>query len=256
MQRAKGDRLLQALLDYVAQPSVSLTGEGIAQAAQLAAGLMRAGGLSADIVATSGAPLVVGTAPGTRAGPRVLIYGHYDVQPPGPLDQWVSPPFQPEVRGGKVFGRGVGDSKGQHLAHLLALRILNETVGALPCPVTVVLDGEEEIGSPNLAQAARDHPDFFEADLVVWSDGPVHDSGRACVVLGVRGVLTFELRVRGPRGAMHSGNWGGVAPNPAWRLVELLSSMRDAEGRVLINGFYDQVREVCSGKASSGGIAG
>jgi acetylornithine deacetylase/succinyl-diaminopimelate desuccinylase-like protein len=235
--------LLRTLLDYVAQPSVSTTGEGVAEAAMSAADLMRAAGLTAEILPTPGSPLVVGSTPGRGDSPRVLIYGHYDVQPPGPLDEWRSPPFRPEVRDGRVYGRGTGDNKGQHLAHLLALRILTETSGGPPCPVTVILDGEEEIGSPHLGWAADRYRDRLEADLVLWSDGPVHDSGRAAVVLGVRGILTFELRARGARYPVHSGNWGGVAPNPAWRLVEVLSSLRDpVGGRVLVDGFYDDVR--------------
>jgi len=240
---ANRDGLLRTLLDYVAQPSVSATGEGIEQAAAHAADLMRAAGLQPEILPTPGSPLVIGRAAGRCDGPRVLIYGHYDVQPPGPLEEWDSPPFQPQVRDGRVYGRGTGDNKGQHLAHLLALRILNEHAGGLPCPVAMVLDGEEEIGSPHLAWAADEYRDRLDADLVLWSDGPVHESGRACVTLGVRGVVIFELRVRGPKYPMHSGNWGGIAPNPAWRLVELLSSMRDHNGRVLIEGFYNDVRE-------------
>jgi acetylornithine deacetylase/succinyl-diaminopimelate desuccinylase-like protein len=240
---ANRDGLLRTLVEYAAQPSVSATGEGIGEAARLAAALMRAAGLAAEILPTPGSPLVIGTAAGRGSGPRVLIYGHYDVQPPGPPGQWDSPPFQPQVRGGRIYGRGTADNKGQHLAHLLALRILHSHGGGLPGPVTVILDGEEEVGSPHLAWAAGRYADRLAADLVVWSDGPVHDNGQACVNLGVRGIMTFELRARGARYPMHSGNWGGIAPNPAWRLVSLLSSMRDPGGRVLIDGFYDDVRE-------------
>ena len=240
---ANSESLLRTLLDYVAQPSVSTTGEGVAEAAERGAALMRAAGLTAEILPTPGSPLVAGRTPGRQDSPRVLIYGHYDVQPPGPLAEWRSPPFRPEVRDGRVYGRGTGDNKGQHLAHLLALRILTETTGGLPCPVTVVLDGEEEVGSPHFGWAADRYRDRFGADLVLWSDGPVHDSGQAAVVLGVRGILTFELRVRGARYPVHSGNWGGVAPNPAWRLVEVLSALRDpVTGRALVEGFYDDVR--------------
>jgi acetylornithine deacetylase/succinyl-diaminopimelate desuccinylase-like protein len=240
---AHRDGLARTLAEYAAQPSVSATGEGIEEAARLAAELMRAGGLDPQILPTPGSPLVIGTAAGRASGPRVLIYGHYDVQPPGPLDQWDSPPFQPQVRDGRIYGRGTADNKGQHLAHLLALRILHSHGGGLPGPVTVILDGEEEVGSPHLAWAARRYAGRLAADLVVWSDGPVRDNGQACVNLGVRGILTFELRARGARYPMHSGNWGGIAPNPAWRLVSLLASMRDPSGRVLVEGFCDDVRE-------------
>lgn len=248
---ANRHELLQALRDYVAQPSISSTGEGVAEAAELAATAMRAAGLTAEVLGTPGWPLVVGSSPGRRPGPRVLIYGHYDVQPPGPLAEWVSPPFTPEVRDGRIYGRGTGDNKGQHLAHLLALRALAELRGGPPGPVTVVLDGEEEIGSPHLAWAAEQYRDRFAADLVLWSDGPVHGTGDWCVVLGVRGVLTFTLRVRGAAYPLHSGNWGGVAVNPAWRLVRALGTMRDAAGRVLIDGFYSGVRKFTAAETAA-----
>jgi acetylornithine deacetylase/succinyl-diaminopimelate desuccinylase-like protein len=193
------------------------------------------------VIDTGGHPLVLGTAGGPPHAPHVLIYGHYDVQPPGPPGQWHTPAFEPDIRDGRMYGRGTGDNKGQHLAQLLALRALAETgeTGALPCRVTFVLDGEEEIGSPNLAAAlARRFPPGAPGrpELGVWSDGPVHQSGRATVVLGVRGVVAFQMRARGANSPLHSGNWGGVAPNPAWRLVHLLASMRAADGTTLVDG--------------------
>ena len=150
-----------------------------------------------------------------------------------------------------MFGRGVADNKGQHLAQLLGLRALRDLPGGLPCRVTVLLDGEEETGSPHLPRAVREIFAGDRPDLVVWSDGPVHESGRACVVLGVRGIITFKLRAHGASRPLHSGNWGGVAPNPAWRLVQLLASMRDAEGTVLIEGFADGVRPLSPGERAA-----
>lgn len=235
---------LATLVEYVSRASVSATGEGVVETAEHAAGLTRSVGLDTEVLATPGAPVVVGHADGGPPGaPRVLIYGHYDVQPAGPLDQWHSPPFEPEVRDGRLYGRGTGDNKGQHLAHLLALGALRDVRGGLPCPVTVILDGEEEIGSPNLPWVVERYSDRLAADLALWSDGPVHASGRPSVCLGARGICKFELRVHGAGFVAHSGNWGGVAPNPAWRLVHLLASMRDDHGRVLVDGFYDDVRE-------------
>ncbi|TCO59698.1 M20/M25/M40 family metallo-hydrolase [Actinocrispum wychmicini] len=229
-----GQDLVSELAGWIRQPSVSRTGQGMPEAAQHGLGLLRAAGLQACMVDTGGWPALVGTADGP--GPHVLIYGHYDVQPAGPLDQWTTPPFEPTIRDGRMYGRGTGDNKGQHLAQLLGLRALRDLTGGLPCRVTVVLDGEEEIGSPNLAIALRqlDRP-----DLMIWSDGPVHETGEPCVVLGVRGILTFELRARGANRPLHSGNWGGVAPNPAWALVHLLASMRTPDGAVTIDGFAD-----------------
>ncbi|WP_238607297.1 M20/M25/M40 family metallo-hydrolase [Amycolatopsis sp. Poz14] len=226
------------LAEWIAVPSVSATGEGMAEAAEFACELLRRSGLEARRVETGGWPLVVGRADGPPGSLHVVIYGHYDVQPAGPLAAWESPPFEASVRDGRMYGRGTGDNKGQHLAQLLALRALAET-GELPCSVTVLLDGEEEIGSPNLESALAGLRDEWDADLVLWSDGPVHDSGEPTVSLGVRGAVRFEIRVHGAPAALHSGNWGGVAPNPAWELVWLLSTMRSPEGEVLVKGISD-----------------
>jgi acetylornithine deacetylase/succinyl-diaminopimelate desuccinylase-like protein len=240
--------------EWVRQPSVSSDGTGFPEATAYGAELVRRCGLAPEVVETEGRPLILGTAPGeptepreptepTEQAPHVLIYGHYDVQPPGPLADWDSPPFKPTIRDGRMYGRGTGDNKGQHLAQLLALRALNEITGSLPCRVTVLLDGEEEIGSPNLAAALRRHFPAGERstapDLAVWSDGPVHESGRSTVVLGVRGIVIFQIKVTGAVSPLHSGNWGGIAPNPAWRLVHLLASMRSPDGTVLIEGAHD-----------------
>jgi acetylornithine deacetylase/succinyl-diaminopimelate desuccinylase-like protein len=236
------DNAIMELARWVAQPSVSRTGEGMAEAARFGADLIRRCGLDAAIVTTPGWPVLLGWAPAAvEPAPHVLVYGHYDVQPAGPHDAWVTPPFRPDIRGDRMYGRGTADNKGQHLAQLLGLRALRDVAGGLPCRVTVLLDGEEEIGSPHLADLVRDRIAADPPDLVVWSDGPVHGSGRACLVLGVRGILTFELRARGPAAPLHSGNWGGVAPNPAWELVQLLATMRDATGTVLVKGFADGV---------------
>jgi acetylornithine deacetylase/succinyl-diaminopimelate desuccinylase-like protein len=246
--------------DWVRQPSVSSDGAGFPAATEHGAGLIRRSGLTAEIIETAGRPLILGTSPdGPPGSPHVLIYGHYDVQPPGPLADWQSPPFEPEIRDGRMYGRGTGDNKGQHLAQLLGLRALTELTGSLPCRVTVLLDGEEEIGSPSLAAAVRRRfPDGpapagtgGHPDLAVWSDGPVHDSGRATVVLGVRGVVAFQLRATGAVAPLHSGNWGGVAPNPAWRLVHLLASMRAPDGTTLIEGARDGVAPLTPGERAA-----
>ncbi|TDP88887.1 M20/M25/M40 family metallo-hydrolase [Labedaea rhizosphaerae] len=233
---AHRDEAVDLWADWIRQPSVSSDGTGFPAATEHAAGLLESCGLTPSIADNPGRPVVFGTADGPPGAPHVLIYGHYDVQPPGPLEEWASPPFEPTVRDGRMFGRGTGDNKGQHLAQLLGLRALREVTGSLPCRVTVLLDGEEEIGSPNLPAAVQQRFAGAKPDLAVWSDGPVHESGRATVVLGVRGVLAFQLRATGANAPLHSGNWGGVAPNPAWRLVQLLASMRDAEGTTLIEG--------------------
>jgi acetylornithine deacetylase/succinyl-diaminopimelate desuccinylase-like protein len=230
------------LAGWVRRPSVSATGEGMPEAAGHARDLVRRAGLDARVAETSGWPLVLGHRAGLPGSPTVLLYGHYDVQPPDPVDAWSSPPFEPEVRDGRLYGRGGADNKGQHLAQLLAVESLLAVRGELPCTVKVLLDGEEEVGSPSLAGWAAAHRSELAADLVVWSDGPVDPGGGWRLVFGVRGVASFELRAGGANRPLHSGNWGGVAPNPLWTLVHLLASMKDRQGRITVDGFHDDVR--------------
>jgi acetylornithine deacetylase/succinyl-diaminopimelate desuccinylase-like protein len=249
---AHRDEAVREWAEWIRRPSVSSDGTGFPAATDYGADLVRRCGLLAEVVETGGWPLIVGSSGSHPAGaPHVLIYGHYDVQPSGPLAEWETPPFEPDIRDGRMYGRGTGDNKGQHLAQLLALRALLEIADSLPCRVSVVLDGEEEIGSPNLAAAIRRQFAGDRPDLAVWSDGPVHESGRATVVLGVRGVVAFQLRATGAVSPLHSGNWGGVAPNPAWRLVHLLASMRSADGRVLINGAHAGVEPLSPGEQAT-----
>jgi acetylornithine deacetylase/succinyl-diaminopimelate desuccinylase-like protein len=236
------EELIQRLVTYASQPSVSATGEGIAEAAELASRALEEAGVQASIMETGGSPVVIGTGPWRQDRLTVLIYGHYDVQPPDPVEAWRTPPFQPTLVDGRLYGRGTADNKGQHLAQILAMEGLRTAFGELPCNVKVLLDGEEELGSPNLPAFVERHRDLLDADLAIWSDGPVHESGRWCLVFGVRGIVTFELRARGANRPLHSGNWGGVAPNPVWTLVHLLASMKDQRNRVTVDGFYDQVR--------------
>ena len=230
------ERHERELAEWIAVRSISATGEGMAAAVEYAGALVERSGLVTEVVETGGWPLVTGHAAGPPGCPHVVIYGHYDVQPPGPLEQWHSAPFEATVRDGRMYGRGTGDNKGQHLAQLLALRALRDTAGGPPCTVTVLLDGEEEIGSPNLGATLGGLRDRLAADLVIWSDGPVHDSGEPTVVLGVRGIVSFDIVVRGAGAPLHSGNWGGVAPNPAWELVWLLGTMRAPDGRITVAG--------------------
>jgi len=232
---------VERLAGWVRTPSVSATGQGMPEAADHARDLVAAAGLEATVAGTAGWPLVLGHRAGPPGAPTVLVYGHYDVQPPDPLDAWASPPFEPEVRDGRLYGRGGADNKGQHLAQLLAVESLLATRGELPCTVKVLLDGEEEIGSPHLAGFAAAERELLAADLVVWSDGPVDPGGGWRLVFGVRGIASFELRARGANRSLHSGNWGGVAPNPLWTLVHLLATMRDARGRITVDGFGDEV---------------
>jgi acetylornithine deacetylase/succinyl-diaminopimelate desuccinylase-like protein len=231
----------ERLVDYLRRPSISAHGEGIAETADFIADVLRQIGLKTRVIPTAGWPVVLAEHCAQPGKPTVLLYGHYDVQPPDPLDEWRSPPFEPTLRDGRLYARGVGDNKGQHFAQILALESLLATRGALPCNVKVLLEGEEEIGSPQLAAFVRAERAALAADLVITSDGPVDDSGRSRILFGVRGVLSFELRAREANRDLHSGNWGGVAPNPLWTLVHLLATMKNARGEVTIPGFYDAV---------------
>jgi acetylornithine deacetylase/succinyl-diaminopimelate desuccinylase-like protein len=233
---------LDRLIDYLRRPSISAYGEGIGEVADYIAGVMRNMGLDVKIMPTSGWPMVFGASAVQPGAPTVLLYGHYDVQPPDPLEDWVTPPFEPAVRDGRLYARGVGDNKGQHFAQLMALETLLACRGAFPCTIKVLLEGEEEIGSPHMPEFVREHSEELRADLVIVSDGPVHESGRSIISFGVRGVLDLELRARGAKQDLHSGNWGGIVPNPLWILVHLLATMKNERGEITIDGFYENVQ--------------
>ncbi|HEU4327036.1 MAG TPA: M20/M25/M40 family metallo-hydrolase [Roseiflexaceae bacterium] len=235
------DDSISRLIDYVRRPSISAQGVGMEETVAYLAELLGRLGLAPQVLATGRWPALLGRWTVAPDLPTVLLYGHYDVQPPDPLDAWITPPFEPALRDGRIYGRGVGDNKGQHFAQLLALETLLACRGELPCNVLVLLDGEEEIGSPSLPDLVRDNRASLHADLVITSDGPVHKSGRALVECGCRGVLSFELRARGANRDLHSGNWGGVAPNPLWTLVHLLATMKNERGEITIDGFHDDV---------------
>jgi len=162
--------------------------------------------------------------------------------PPEPLAEWLSPPFEPTIRDGRLFARGAGDNKGQIFAQIAGARAWLAAAGRLPINVKFLVEGEEETGSPHLASFVRDQRELLAADLVYTSDGPVFDDAHPQIVYGVRGLVYVELRARGANHDLHSGNWGGIAPNPAWTLVHLLATMLDADNTVTIPGFYDAVR--------------
>jgi len=232
---------IDRLIDYVRRPSISAHGVGMDDVAEYIAEVMNRLGLEVRILPTPGWPVVLGRRADAPGAPTVLLYGHYDVQPPDPLDAWVSPPFEPTIRDGRLYARGVGDNKGQHLAQILAVESLLACRRRLPCNVIVLLEGEEELGSPHMPTFVRAYRNQLNADLVITADGPVHESGRSCLCFGVRGVVSFELRARGANRDLHSGNWGGVAPNPLWTLVHLLGTMKNDRGEITIDGFYDNV---------------
>ena len=235
------DGFIARLADYLRQPSISAHGIGMGEVADTLLDWLGRLGFESGLMPTPGWPMVLGRRLDQPGKPTVLLYGHYDVQPPDPLEAWLSPPFEPTIRDGRIYARGAGDNKGQHFAQLLALETLLKVNGALPCNVIVLLEGEEEVGSPHIAGFIRDNRTLLKADLVITSDGPVAENGRSTIEFGVRGVIGFELRARGANRDLHSGNYGGVAPNPLWTLVHLLSTMKNPAGEITIEGFYDHV---------------
>jgi acetylornithine deacetylase/succinyl-diaminopimelate desuccinylase-like protein len=238
---AHRDEALEVLCRLVRQPSISAQGIGMHECAELLRGVMAGAGIKVRLMETAGYPVVYGEAAGPSGAPTLLIYGHYDVQPPEPLDAWQSPPFEPVLRGGRLFGRGTADNKGQLLAHVLAVGAFQATGTPLPVNLRFLFEGEEESGSPNLPAFVDQHRELLSADAVLTSDGPKHESGRPQVFFGVRGLLYVELTSRGANRDLHSGNKGGLVPNPAFELCRLLATMKRPDGRVAIAGFYDDV---------------
>jgi len=229
------------LMEYVRHPSISAQNIGIGEVAALLEGHLQALGMAVERIETEGHPMVFGQLGNDLSRPTILLYGHYDVQPPEPLEEWLSPPFEPTIRDGRIYARGVADNKGQHFAQILAIESLLAVKGGVPCNVKILLEGEEEVGSPHIAEVVRRNADLLRADLVVTADGPMHASGQGTIVYGVRGVASFELRARTAKRDAHSGNFGGVMPNALWQLVHLLATMKAPDGRITIDGLADAV---------------
>ena len=239
---------VEELKAFLRIPSVSTKSEhksDIQQAAQWVADAMRAIGLEhVQVVPTAGHPVVYADWLHAPGRPTALIYGHYDVQPPEPLDLWISGPFDPTVRNGELYARGAVDDKGQVFMHLKALEAHLKTQGALPINVRLLIEGEEEIGSPNLDRCILRNRDRLKADMVVISDTAMLAKGVPGITHGLRGLIYFQLDVEGTRSDLHSGSFGGAVVNPAFALAQLLAQLKDRNGRIGIPGFYDDVRKL------------
>ncbi len=243
---AHRERFHRELDEFLRIPSVSAKsehdGDTAAAAAWLEDQLTRAG-LDARTHATPGHPIVVGEWRGAPAGaPTVLVYGHYDVQPPEPLDLWDSPPFEPEVRDGRIYARGAADDKGQLFAHVKALESHLAARGRLPVDVVVLAEGEEEVGSPHLTRFVAERRDSLAADVFVVSDSAMFAPGVPSLLFSLRGLAYFEIHARGPASDLHSGAYGGAVANPANALAKVVAGLHDEDGRIAIPGFYDDVR--------------
>jgi len=233
---------LDELFELVRQPSVSATGEGIPECAGLVCRTMQQAGIEARVLDGDPYPFVYGHV-GTqdRQAPTLLIYGHYDVQPPEPLDKWVTPPYAPEIRDGRIYGRGSGDNKGQFFAHLKAVEFWLRKVGSMPLGLKFLFEGGEEAGSPGLEEFAVRHRDLLQADACYAADGPQHESGRPTLFFGVRGALYLRLGLRVSRRDAHSA-YAAVLPNAALELSHMLAALVDRQGYVHAPGFYSGVR--------------
>ncbi|WP_273692313.1 M20/M25/M40 family metallo-hydrolase [Ketogulonicigenium vulgare] len=229
------------VMDYVRHPSISAHNIGIRHVAGLLVDMLDGLGFQTQLIETAGHPFVFGEYLVDPSLPTVLLYGHYDVQPPDPLEKWISPPFEPTIRDGRIWARGIGDNKGQHFAQLMGIEALLAVTGTLPCNVKFLLEGEEEIGSPQIADFVAAHREMLACDLVITSDGPLHDTGLPQVTYGVRGMASFELRAKTADRDSHSGNYGGTMPNAVWTLVNLLATMKTPDGEITIAGLHDPI---------------
>lgn len=240
-------RFRKELYDFLRIPSISAKSEHDDDTRHTASWLaerLKEAGVEASVHETDGHPIVVGEwRDAGPDAPTVLIYGHYDVQPPEPLELWSSPPFEPTERDGRIYARGSADDKGQLYMHVKAIEAHLATTGTLPINVIVIAEGEEEVGSPNLVPFVEAHTDLLACDVVLISDTGMFAKGLPSLLFSLRGLAYFELHVRGAASDLHSGEYGGAVPNPGNALAHIIASLHDEAGRVAMPGFYDDVLE-------------
>jgi acetylornithine deacetylase/succinyl-diaminopimelate desuccinylase-like protein len=231
---------IEELSKLCAQPSVAAQKLGLTETADLVAGMLKDRGFQTEILPTDGAPVVFAERKG-RINKTLLIYNHYDVQPPEPLDLWESPPFEPTIRDGKLFARGVSDDKGHFVSRLFAIDAILASDGELPCNIKFVVEGEEEIGSIHLPEFVKTNTDKLAADACIWEFGTVDHRDIPIQYLGMRGICYVELSVETTKTDVHSGLGGSILPNAAWRLVWALNSIKGPDEQIKIPGFYDPI---------------
>lgn len=232
---------LAELSRLVAQPSVGAQNLGLRECAALVGEMLKGRGFEVQIKETAGAPVVFGERKG-KSDKTLLIYNHYDVQPPEPLELWETPPFEPSLRDGKLYGRGASDDKGHIVSRLFAIDALLETYGELPCTIKFIIEGEEETASLNLFDFIDKNKDLLKADACLWEFGGVDHRDVPMLYLGLRGICYVELSVETAATDVHSGLGGSIFPNAAWRLVWALSTLKGADERIRIPGFYDGIQ--------------
>ena len=233
------ERFIDDLKSLVAQPSVAATGQGLPDMAALVQQRLERIGATVQPISTGGAPIIYAEI---GSGPRtLLIYNHYDVQPPDPIELWTTPPFEPNVRDGKLYARGVSDNKGDLACRLQAIEAWQQTLGPLPLTIKWVIEGEEEIGSPHLAEFAQQHAARLPADGCLWETGGKNEDDRMALTLGLKGIQYLELRARSGERDLHSG-LAAIAPSAVWRLVWALNTLKDQNDEILIDRYTDHVR--------------
>lgn len=238
------ERFINELFDFIRIPSVSASeahrGDMCRAAAFVREMLLKDGADRAEIFETKGHPIVFGEKVIDKSLPTVLVYGHYDVQPPEPLEKWTTPPFEPQVRDGKIFARGADDDKGQLFMHLKAFEMMVAT-GTLPCNVKFMIEGEEETGSASIAEFCEEYSDMLISDVILVSDTTMISIATPSITSGLRGLSYIEVEAIGPNRDLHSGLYGGAVLNPCNVLCGIIARLRDEDGRITIPGFYDNV---------------
>jgi acetylornithine deacetylase/succinyl-diaminopimelate desuccinylase-like protein len=248
-------RLLDELKDLIRIPSISTLPEhkgDVERAAQFVAASLRGAGLeNVEIVPTTGHPLVYADWLHAPGKPTVLCYGHYDVQPADPLDLWITPPFEPAERNGNLYARGAVDDKGQMYMHIKAIEALRAVNGTLPLNVKFLIEGEEEVGGASIAKYVAENQGKLAADVALVSDTAMYADGVPTLCIGLRGLIYMEVQADGPARDLHSGLYGGAAPNAVYGLIELLAKAKDAAGTIQIPGIYDDVEEPAAAELDS-----
>lgn len=239
---------VEELKDYLRIPSISIGNENeqdILRCADFVSEKLKNAGMEkVEIYPTDGYPVVYGEWMGAPGKPTVLIYGHYDVQPVDPLGLWDSPPFEPDIRDGKIYARGANDNKGQNFLHIKAVEAIHKVNGELPVNVKFLIEGEEEIGSANLETFLKENNKLLKCDAVLVSDTSMYAKGVPTISNGLRGICYMEVEVTGPNKDLHSGSFGGSVANPVNELAKLISKLQDKNGKIKIPGFYDDVLKI------------
>ncbi len=244
--KSKRQHFQDELEEFLRIPSVSARSEhkgDMVRCADWVCGKLSEAGMKAEVIRTKGHPIVYGELmQAGKKAPTVLVYGHYDVQPVEPLDEWETPPFEPTVRDGRMYARGTADDKGQIHVHMKAVEAYTAVKGKLPVNMKFLFEGEEEVGSVNLEDFVKNNTERLACDAAVVSDTPMLSPELPSICVGLRGLVYMEVRLKGPRQDLHSGSYGGAVVNPANALAEMIAQLKDKRGRVKIPGFYEQVK--------------